>query len=135
MYSCARSLKGTRNLRHLHVGEDSVLRRDLGREGEAGILPKVHLLDDFSKLIKASGHEHSCLLQSLVLGYCSFRSLVGTSSGMAKLYLEEKGEQRDWACPFPKREQRLLGNVSTHYRPDAVKHSSRITSFKLQANG
>lgn len=90
--------EGTRNIRCLHVREAAVLRRDLKREETAGTLPEVHLLDDFSKFIKAPGHKDSCLLQSLVLGYCSFRSLVGTSSGMAKLYLEGKGEWPDWAC-------------------------------------
>lgn len=67
-------------------------QEEFGKEGEAAILPKVHLLDDLSKLIKAPGHKHSCFLQSLVLGYCSFRSLVGTSSSMAKLDLESKGK-------------------------------------------
>lgn len=71
---------------------------ELEREREAGDLPIVHLLDDFSKFIKARGHKHSCLLQSLVLGYCSFGSLVGASSGMAELYLEGKGERLYWAC-------------------------------------
>ena len=68
------------------------------REREAGILPTVHLLDDFSKFIEARGHIHSCLLQSLILGYCGFRSLVGASSSMAKLDLEGKGERLYWAC-------------------------------------
>lgn len=60
--------------------------------GGGWVLPRVHLLDDLSKLIEAPGHKHSCLLQSLVLGYCSFRCLIGTSSGMAKLHLEGEGE-------------------------------------------
>ena len=55
--------------------------------------PAHSLLNDFSKLIEASGHKHSCFLQGLVLGYCSFRSLVGTSSSMAKLDLESKEQQ------------------------------------------
>lgn len=58
--------------------------------GEANHFLKVHLLNDFSKFIEASGHKHACLLQSLVLGYCCFRSLIGTSSGMAKLDLKAK---------------------------------------------
>lgn len=99
--SCARCLRGTRSISHLHGGE-AALRTDMEREGEVATVPRVHLLDDFSKLIKAAGHKHSCLLQSLVLGYCSFRGLVGTGSSMAKLYLEEKGEQVIGPVHFPR---------------------------------
>lgn len=98
LYSCSRHLKGTRNFRHFCATEAPVLVGYLEKEPEAGILPTVHLLDDFSKFIKARGHKHSRLLQSLVLGYCSFRSLVGTRSGMAKLYLEGQGQRLYWAC-------------------------------------
>lgn len=50
---------------------------------------KLCWLDDFSQLIKALWDKCTSLLQSLVLGYSRLRSLVGTSSCMAKLDLRE----------------------------------------------
>lgn len=70
----------------------------MGKGQGGGMLHQLRVLDDLSKLIEAPGHKHSSLLQSLVFGYCSFRSLVGTSSSVAELYLEGKGERLYQAC-------------------------------------
>lgn len=90
------------------------LRRDRERVGRSH--PVHFLLNDFSKLIEASGYKHSCLLQGLVLGYCSFRSLVGTSSSMAKLDLESREQQLYLACYSSRNKQRVLRNICTGYR-------------------
>lgn len=91
--------------------------------------PAHYLLNDFSKFIEASGHKHSCLLQGLVLGYCGFRSLVGTSSSMAKLDLGSREQQRYWACYASRKGQRLPGNISTDVRVACAQYFTRAPSY------
>lgn len=48
--------------------------------------------DEISQLVEALWHVSAGVPQSLVLGHCSFRSLVGTGSCMTELNLEGGAE-------------------------------------------